>query len=478
MGVVTGSKRRRLEEDEEAGGGVEDDAAGRLDPDLISRLPDDILGNVITLLPAAAGARTQILSRRWRPLWRTAPLNLEATASRRDDPAAAAAAILASHRGPGRRLSLTWRGRSDDSAALDGLLRFPCLGGLRELELYYAPSTYIPLGDPGIPPPAAAMLSFSPTLRVLNVTCHFCYLDFPLAAGTADFPHLEQLTLWFIKIAESTLHGILSRCPTLRSLMLYYSIGYRHLRINSWTLRGLGVTNGPNGPMGDLEEIVIDNAPLLERLIPNGHLHIRVIQAPKLKILGYLYSHDGVPSSDLATVVFKGMELASVTNAMRSVKVLAIDTVTTLDVVIGFLQCFPCVEKLYIKTITDGRSWNAPRYASLECLDAHLKIVQFTYYKGHKRSEVNLARFFLLNARVLESMKFIVIGRAKCNDKWVSSQHEKLLLGTRTSQGARLDFEPDRWMRSHVTMDHIHNLELDDPFDRSRKYPYDKFNWL
>ena len=42
------------------------------------------------------------------------------------------------------------------------------------------------------------------------------------------------------------------------------------------------------------------------------------------------------------------MELLSLTNAMRTVKILALNTVPTLDVVINLLQCFPCVEKLHI----------------------------------------------------------------------------------------------------------------------------------
>jgi hypothetical protein len=78
-----------------------------LDVDLISRLPDAILGT-------RPHARTQAISRRWLPLWRsdTAPLNLVAdgrlsSSSNRSPAAAVVSKILSDHPGPARRFSLS-----------------------------------------------------------------------------------------------------------------------------------------------------------------------------------------------------------------------------------------------------------------------------------------------------------------------------------------------------------------------------------
>nr|CAB3480002.1 unnamed protein product [Digitaria exilis] len=139
--------------------------------------------------------------------------------------------------------------------AADEVLRQPGLDGLQELELFYFPPTIYEIIDVHVrlnlnpaPPPLSR---FSPTLRVLSLCCRRrrrnirSRLEFPAAAEVAAgllFPHLDQLTLKGVNIPESTLHGILSGCHALKSLVLRGNGGYDNLRISSRTLRSLGVS--------------------------------------------------------------------------------------------------------------------------------------------------------------------------------------------------------------------------------------------
>jgi hypothetical protein len=154
MGVVSGAKRRRRSEEEED--------EERLDR--ISRLPDCVLGDIVCLLPTKDGARTQVLSSRWRHLWRSAPLNVDLydrSLSRRHIPLSNISRILSSHPGPGRHLSIPRdyvpEGCDEDcSATLDAWLQSPALNNLQELEFHLG------FERPPSPLPASARRFASP----------------------------------------------------------------------------------------------------------------------------------------------------------------------------------------------------------------------------------------------------------------------------------------------------------------------------
>ncbi|KAF8669985.1 hypothetical protein HU200_051170 [Digitaria exilis] len=377
----------------------------------------------------------------------------------------AAQAVLASHRGgPCRRLSLTWR----DSFYVSEVLQLPGLDGLHEFELCLC---YFPSRPPTI---LFKVPRYSPALRVLTLCCRRSSgrLELPAAEAAAElgFPHLEQLTLKGVIIRESTLHGILSRCPSLQSLVLQCNAGYSHLRISSQTLRSLGVSVIDGHKFKG--EVVIEDAPLLERLFQDGPAYrdkIRVIKAPKLKMLGYLrdsYSELLVSTNR----ELEKRELVIMPHAMATVKILALDVAPhNPDAVIDLLTWFPCVEKLYMvlgHSKVRNVHWKS-NDVSLECLDEQLKILEFKGYRGIM-SEVMLVRFFLSNARVLESLN----PRKICYKKWISTQRHKLRpLGPNAPCGVQFFFEPEQEHRprlsSCVPIKHIHNLAMDDPFDTS-----------
>ncbi|KAF8669988.1 hypothetical protein HU200_051173 [Digitaria exilis] len=289
-------------------------------PDLISLLPDDILGAVITLLPAAEGARTQILSRRWRPLWRSAPLNLKAKTL------ADAEGILASHRGgPCRRLSLflTWPPSFYNFPnRTEEVLRLPGLHGLQEFELMCFLPTAILFSVP----------RFSPTLRILSQS-----LD--------QLPDAPKP--WDIGCRPG--RGFHRGCSTV----------------------GL--------------ERLFQDGPVQEKDGPVYRQKIQVIQAPNLKMLGYLPGKEFVPPN----LASKKMRLVSLPNAMHTVKILALDDVDPdMDVVIGFLTWFPCVEKLYMALHhskmrnVKGNSNGVKPFVSLDCPAEHLKILELKGYRA------------------------------------------------------------------------------------------------
>ena len=171
-------------------------------------------------------------------------------------------------------------------------MRSRALTGLREIEFHYQ------IENPQLPyplPPSA--LRFAPTLCVAD----FGYCDFAREmAPLLKFLCLKHLTLNNVIVLEDALHSLLCGCPVLESLLLEGNVGVGCLRINSPTLRSIGISVSCYGTRVEnpilLQDLIIEDAPCLERLLPlypiRGPLTIRVVRAPKLEILGVL--SDGI----------------------------------------------------------------------------------------------------------------------------------------------------------------------------------------
>jgi hypothetical protein len=91
--------------------------------DYINTMPNEVLGEIMSLLLTNDAVCTQILARRWRPLWCSAPLSLDFRylgrrhLIRSKELGDYVSRILHSHRGPGRRLH-AW---ADDEASYDAV---------------------------------------------------------------------------------------------------------------------------------------------------------------------------------------------------------------------------------------------------------------------------------------------------------------------------------------------------------------------
>ncbi|EAZ03519.1 hypothetical protein OsI_25655 [Oryza sativa Indica Group] len=436
--------------------------------DGISALPDDVVHTIISLLPTMGGAKTQVLSSRWLPLWRSAPLNLddaEIPDLWEDFLLNVITEIITDHRGPTWRLSITKLARvnefrGDLVATLDDLLRSGTLDGLEELRFHYRPNMTAP--DPL--PPAATRFS---CLRVAS----FGFCSFPGAGvlGGVAFPNLQELTLLAITNSEDTLHAMISACPVLRSLLLRDNDAFRRVRISSPTLVSLGLCSRTS----DMEELIIDNTPSLERLLmfrSSDKLPrvVSVFSAPKLEVLGCL--SDGISDEHYGVVVWPQQLRVNSMAMLRTVKILAFRIEeNSLDATVHILRCFPCVQKLHI-TLAEGlfvpdiHNGLVDDAAAIECLDLHLKEIVVRNYRGQK-SHAAFAKFFVLNASVLKVMTFRACVRL--SKKWLSNQRRLLRLREKASPNARFEFSCDGYFMDYYYnhSQRSHQLSVGDPFD-------------
>ncbi|XP_037407513.1 F-box/LRR-repeat protein 13-like isoform X1 [Triticum dicoccoides] len=396
--------------------------------DRISRLPDAVLREIVSRLPAKDAARTAALSSRWRPLWRAAPLSLVDSHLLPDggasgpqilgapSPRAVTAAVssaLAAHPGPFRCVHLTRSTMEEHRGEMSRWLDMLVAKGVQELVFVNRPW---PLD---LRLPATIFGCASLTRLYLGV---WRLPDTAAVPRGARFPNLKELGLCMNVMEDHDLAFMLERSPVLEFLVLMGSQTGVRLRLVSHSLRcvQLGFTM--------LEDIDVVDAPRLERLFQwqivspgqvamNCSSRIKIGSAPNLRVVGYLKPGDqelGISN----TVIVAGAKESIV----PSVQILAIEVQfglrNAVKKVPGFLRCFPNLETLHVypRRISEESTGKVnlkfwQEGGPMKCVVQSMKKVFFYEFQG-SRSELGFLKFIAERGRVLEQM--VVVVASKC----------------------------------------------------------------
>ncbi|TVU14648.1 hypothetical protein EJB05_38130, partial [Eragrostis curvula] len=366
---------------------------------------------------------------------------------------------LASHPGPVSRFRLARTSLRARVPAAEAWFRdLAAAKPAREVSLCCPPDwCHRVLADP---------LLACPTLETLALgECRFS----DAGAAAVSAARLTDLTLSYTHISEAALQSVLSGCPALRSVMLKHVQGPRRIQVISCRcLVLLGVWQYKH-----LEELTVENAPRLERLLGDLHLgaDITIVGAPKLTILGYLVV--GFRNVFHYHREFAGQEKVGkgLSAPIHSVKILAVSvnfsSKKDMDKVMGLLKCFPFLETLHFqsKRSEDEDDTIGSRYYQeldpVSCVVNHLKSVRLES-RVEDRNMLKFARFLLANAQVLHTMR--IQSAMSLYPAWVTEQQNMFSQCHVASMEAKVLFHGMKLDQTKVFS--IESLNaVSDPFD-------------
>ncbi|CAL4955605.1 unnamed protein product [Urochloa decumbens] len=373
---------------------------GSEEEDRIGRLPDAILRNIVSRLPTKDAARTAVLSSRWRHLWTSTPLVLDDGAA--GFAPAADAAALASHPGPVRSARLA----SSQDPEVDASV-FASLAARGVEDLLVAVNGSWPV-EWRVP---SDVLGCAALERLWIGLCQF-----PDISGAAPaLLSLQELGIVHSTVQDRDLHALIPRCPVLETLAFALSQDYpRYVHIWSASLRCVVIWKSM------LREVHLDDAPNVDRLlvepIADAATHIKIIKAPKLKILGYF--DVGLHQLKIGNTVIKIDTKVKPSAMVRTLRTLALKVQFGVEdqvkLVPTLLKCFPCLETLYIMSVPSEAPVNVniefwDQVGFTECVYSHLKKLVIEAVRGED-SELAFAKFVMERAQMLEDMRVLVDG--------------------------------------------------------------------
>ncbi|RCV32885.1 hypothetical protein SETIT_7G039000v2 [Setaria italica] len=397
-----------------------DDDGGGIDR--LSLLPDTLLGNIVSRLPIKDAARTAVLSRRWRPIWRATPLVLLDThllpggddvipnhLDRASSSAVVAAVsrILDAHPGPFCCVRLTCCYMDEHRAPFARWLKLFAVKGVKELFLINRPW---PL-EAKTPIPATLF-----SMAELN-TLYLGFWMFPDTTGLlrgAAFPRLRELGLCSVYIDAWDIEFVLSRSPVLEILSFEGLFLPLRLRLVSNSLRCLQVHSCK------LDSLTVVDAPRLERLFLRTYEseglknRIKIAHAPALLLFGNFEL--GKDELQIGRTIVKARTGADPSATITSVKTLDVDVRfgirSDAKMLLIILRCFPNLERLHIhsKNTTEStgrlniKFWQES--GAIKCVLSRIAVMAFHDFRG-ERNEIAFLKFVIESAPMLRMLMIV-----------------------------------------------------------------------
>ncbi|XP_044433764.1 putative F-box/LRR-repeat protein At3g18150 [Triticum aestivum] len=394
--------------------------------DGIGLLPDCLLGTIVSMLPPKAAARTMLLSRRWRRIWPSLPLDLQRNADS-DAPFLTAESInsvLSSHRGPIRRFCVT---------TLDGVGTCAWLRALAERRV---DDTLIVRWACRFQHPVPRTLLGKAAVSIRHLDLHCCRLGPPnvLHSPVPTLPNLDYLYLSDVIISEAALHRMIEVCPVLRELHLFMIHGLHRVCFRSCTLTTMSMST----PCVPLDEFSVRDTPALQSIT---FTHIDLWRIPNFAV------NFALPF--VTSLVF-GMKF---TNGEELTKA------------IHLLTLFTCLQRLEILCFYFGPNNEAgcgdwkPASEMVIWQSKHLTHVRLSGYSGTV-GEVDFARYLMVRTQSLRAMD--ISHSVDWTPKDISRQTELICLQGKASPLAELFFtrsaQPDDVRRKVAR--YLHTLPM------------------
>ncbi|TKW03468.1 hypothetical protein SEVIR_7G026300v4 [Setaria viridis] len=422
--------------------------------DRLSFLPDKLLCDIVSRLPIKDAARAAVLSRRWRPIWRAAPLVLVDThllpagddeipvhldRAHSNTVAATVSCIFAAHPGPFRCVRLTCCYMEEDRAQLERWLKIFAVKGIEQLFLINRPW---PLAiNKHLP---ATFFSMATLTRL-----YLGFWRFPdtsaLPRGAA-FPCLRELALCGIVMDSRDMDFVLARSPVLEILSVDgHMLPPLRLRIVSHSLRCMQIHSS------SVESVTVVDARRLERLFlgkrtnESSSFKIKIGHAPALRMFGSIELENEELQVGNTTV-----KAGTVVNPS-----VMVPSVTTLDVNVRFgvrndtkmlpsiLRCFPNIEVLHIhsKKTTESTGRLGIKFwqesCAIKCVLSSINMLSFYDFRG-ERNELAFLKFFVESAQMLK-MLVVVYANGYCSSRdEANSKVKALFAGKRANDSCKV----------------------------------------